>query len=657
MVKLTDELVQKILWEYKHGFDANRSKNSHFMSQKDIYSTKRNDELLRSQIFWSCARTMQATCIVNEPDVSWEDENVLFQMEARNFTDMFKTDYTNEHWDFDRYMGLEDVCKYGKAVFLFTWYDKKKNVPLVQRIDPRFVYPYNDGSLLVNEYPFFGFDRVITRQELEKLPVSANKEFKELILGHYDIYINWLETEDAFLRSIATCYNPSTWHYTIHYHYTYIYDEESGENKLYLVLMLSDQILDIYDVPETNNVIPVAVYGFAYDAADWRGISLCDIIEDWHRTEQLLLNLYKIKVTREAMWWNIFIDEQVFLNNINTLKNQSIKNRWYPVKMRDLTKPISSMVYELPQTQISTDLYNSLWMIKNKALAESFTNATAQWLGLSANSDPNTATASKIQKINANMITSLQNSILAYGTKQFAELYRDYMLYYWRNSSKKVIRRVNNGLSGTYKKVTKKDIQWDFSIMIVDPILRDIIYQEKKWAYLEQYNMLVSDPKTPPFLLNNIRKAIAYYNGLDESEIDSVTELDMEEYQCKMDVLLLNQDISIYIPQNANIQMRLWYYNRAEDTDAKQRAIQALQYMVQQGLGTEQMNMAAQPKVTDFKMAWENNDPLTNINYDSVNNLGSGTGFSEWSRANWSTQWEKLPVSWMQSLDVSNWIW
>jgi hypothetical protein len=46
--------------------------------------------------------------------------------------------------------------------------------------------------------------------------------------------------------------------------------------------------------------------------------------------------------------------------------------------MRDITKPISSMVYELPQTQISADLYNSLGMIKNKALAESFTNATAQ---------------------------------------------------------------------------------------------------------------------------------------------------------------------------------------------------------------------------------------------------------------------------------------
>ena len=118
--------------------------------------------------------------------------------------------------------------------------------------------------------------------------------------------------------------------------------------------------------------------------------------------------------------------------------------------------------------------------------------------------------------------------------------------------------------------------------MVVDPLLRDIIYQEKKGAYMEQYNMLVSDPRTPPFLLNNIRRAIAYYNGLDESEIDSVTELSPEEYQCKMDVLLLNQNVSIYIPTSANVQMRLWYYNRAEDTDAKFRAIQALQYMITQ---------------------------------------------------------------------------
>lgn len=116
--------------------------------------------------------------------------------------------------------------------------------------------------------------------------------------------------------------------------------------------------------------------------------------------------------------------------------------------------------------------------------------------------------------------------------------------------------------------------------MVVDPILKDIIYQEKKAAYMAQYNMLVSDPQTPPYLLNNLRKCIAYYDGLDESEIDSVTKFDPEEYVCKDDVLLLNQNTNIYIPQNCNIPMRLWYYNRADNTDAKMNAIMALQYMV-----------------------------------------------------------------------------
>lgn len=131
----------------------------------------------------------------------------------------------------------------------------------------------------------------------------------------------------------------------------------------------------------------------------------------------------------------------------------------------------------------------------------------------------------------------------------------------------------------------------------MDPIQQAILYEDKKRALTEQYNMLVNNPNTPPFLLNNINKMIAYYNGLDEAEIDAVTELDNEAYQCKQDVLLLNQNMNIYIPPTANPQMRLWYYNQAEDTDAKFRAIEAVKYMMQQGIGTQEMNMAQQPKI------------------------------------------------------------
>lgn len=610
-IQLTDKLRKKILGEYAHGWECNRSKNALFESQQDLFATKKNDELLKSNLFRSIKRTIQATCIINEPDVTWEDTDHIFQQEARNFSKMYKYDYINNQWDFDKYMGIDDVCKYWKFVQLFCWWDKDKKVPIVERIDPRFVYPYNDWSILVKDYPFFGFDRIISKEDVEQLGVK--KEWIERIINNYDEYVAWLKNESAFYRNIGDFYNPESGMVTIHYHYTKI------DWIYYLVLMLADVIIDIKDIPETKGKrIPIAVTWFAYNSADRWWESLVDIIEDSHRTEQLLLNLYKIKVTREATWWNIFIDEEIFLKNRQALKNQSIKNRWFPVKMRDITKPINSMVYELPQTQVSSDIYNSLTMVKNKAMAESFANASSQGLGLSENSNPNTATQSKIQKINANMMTTLQNSIISYWSRDFAWLYREFILYRWRWSSEKVLRNAANWLSWTYDRLTPKKIRWNFNIVIEDVILKQIEYEEQKKAYTEQYNMLVNDPNTPAFLLRNIRKSINYFSWMDENQIDSVNELDIEEYQCKQDLLMLNENQNIYIPVDCNLQMRLWYYNKAKDTEAKDRAIEALKYIASQNLVQQSMSMwqPQQPQMEWWfpgqdqeAMAWMNNQP------------------------------------------------
>ncbi len=600
-INLTDKLRKKILGEYSHWRECNRSKNALFESQQDLFATKKNDELLKSNLFWSIKRTVQATCIIDEPDVTWEDTDHIFQQEARNFSKMYKYDYINNQRDFDKYMWIDDVCKYWKFVQLFCWRDKENKVPIIERIDPRFVYPYNDWSILVKDYPFFGFDRIISKEDVEQLWVK--KERIERIINNYDEYVAWLKNESAFYRNIWDFYNPESWMVTIHYHYTKI------DGIYYLVLMMADVIIDIRDIPETKGKrIPIAVTWFAYNSADRWWESLVDIIEDSHRTEQLLLNLYKIKVTREATWWNIFIDEEIFMKNRQALKNQSIKNRWFPVKMRDITRPINSMVYELPQTQVSSDIYNSLTMVKNKAMAESFANASSQGLWLSDNSNPNTATQSKIQKINANMMTTLQNSIISYWSRDFAELYRDYILYRWRWSSEKVLRNAANWLSGTYDRLTPKKIKGNFNIVIEDVILKQIEYDEQKRAYTEQYNMLVNDPNTPPFLLRNIRRSINYFSWMDENQIDSINDLDIEEYQCKQDLLLLNENQNIYIPVDCNIQMRLWYYNKAKDTEAKERAIEALKYIVTQNLWMQSVIWNVQQPQMQWWFPWQDQD-------------------------------------------------
>jgi hypothetical protein len=150
--------------------------------------------------------------------------------------------------------------------------------------------------------------------------------------------------------------------------------------------------------------------------------------------------------------------------------------------------------------------------------------------------------------------------------------------------------------------------------VIEDPIQQSIRMEDKKKALMEQYNMLVNDPNTPPFLLNNIRRSICYYNGLDENEIDAVNTFDPEEYTCKMNVLLLNQNIPIYIQPNANPQMALWYYNKAEDTEAKFQAIEAIKHMITMGLGQSPMNQAIQPKVDTPLSDQEKEDELLTVN-------------------------------------------
>jgi hypothetical protein len=111
---------------------------------------------------------------------------------------------------------------------------------------------------LVKDYPFFGFDRIVTEEELKALKVP--NPFKDWVMRHFDEYIESIKNTDAWYRDINTFWDKVTGHYTIHYHYTHIKDE------IYQVIMLGSQILDIRDVPETHGKrIPIAVSGFAYE--------------------------------------------------------------------------------------------------------------------------------------------------------------------------------------------------------------------------------------------------------------------------------------------------------------------------------------------------------------------------------------------------------
>jgi len=134
---------------------------------------------------------------------------------------------------------------------------------------------------------------------------------------------------------------------------------------------------------------------------------------------------------------------------------------------------------------------------------------------------------------------------------------------------------------------------------------------------------------------------------MDENQIDSVNELDIEEYQCKQDILMLNENKNIYIPVDCNLQMRLWYYNKAKETKAKMKAIEALKYiasqnLVQQSTPMQMAQQAQQPQLW-WWFPWQEQESLWNVPTPKQPKI-----------ENPLTEWEKeqqlLQVGWMQAI-------
>jgi hypothetical protein len=62
--------------------------------------------------------------------------------------------------------------------------------------------------LLVKDYPFFGFDRVVTKEQLGELKVA--NPWKDRVMRNYDEYIQSIKNTDSWYRDINTFYMQET---------------------------------------------------------------------------------------------------------------------------------------------------------------------------------------------------------------------------------------------------------------------------------------------------------------------------------------------------------------------------------------------------------------------------------------------------------------
>ena len=152
------------------------------------------------------------------------------------------------------------------------------------------------------------------------------------------------------------------------------------------------------------------------------GTSICDKVEDKQNAKSILANLSLMKAKREATGGDFLVNSRL-IKNKEELQKKTFDQRYLFIDENEIgTQPIQNAMYELPQSQIKTDVWNMMSWLENEAKYDSKIDSLQQ--GIMPDKSMTKAESQQIQA-NANMQLSVKNTI-----KQW--FYRDYYFQRWR---------------------------------------------------------------------------------------------------------------------------------------------------------------------------------------------------------------------------------
>lgn len=330
-------------------------------------------------------------------------------------------------------------------------------------------------------------------------------------------------------------------------------------------------------------LIPRPIMLNYYSPTRWNpfGTSLCDKIEDKQNAKSILANLSLMKAKREATGWDFLVNSRL-IKNKEELKKKTFDQRLLFIDENEIgTQPIQNAMYELPQSQIKTDVWNMMSWLESEAKYDSKVDSLQQWLV--PDKSMTKAEAQQIQA-NANMQLSLKNTI-----KQW--FYRDYYFQRWR-------WYLENFRDGEKKWVLlNADFEWTGITLEKDQFVtkqmpyimvwatEDInaIKEQDKANLMALYPIITQDPDVKPVNKAIFKRLYLRALGLKPNTVNTIFAYTPQE-RIAMDYM---NDVNLwYEPQSLFKRPDLDYYTmwlymqKADDSDLKDKILQKLQWLL-----------------------------------------------------------------------------
>ena len=379
-----------------------------------------------------------------------------------------------------------------------------------------------------------------------------------------------------------------------------------------------------------EKLIPRPIMLNYYDPVRWNpfGTSICDKVEDKQNAKSILANLSLLKAKREATGGDFLVNSRL-IKNKEELQKKTFDQRLLFIDENEIgTQPIQNAMYELPQSQIKTDVWNMMSWLDNESKYDSKIDSLQQWI--MPDKSMTKAEAQQLQA-NANMQLSLKNTI-----KQ--RFYRDYYFQRWRgylenlkDSEEKWVL-LNADFAWTGRSLSKDQFITKQMPYIMVGATEDInaINEKDKNTLMMLYPIITNDPEIKPVNKAIFKRLYLRATWLKPNTVNSIFDYTPQEKKAMDYVNMVNLWVkpkSLFKRTDLDYYTVWLYMQKAEDSDLKAELLEKLSWLLlelgeqpQMQMWNEMANSAANIMMSQ---AAPNKDEL--ITRDTVN-LNSNIG-------------------------------
>lgn len=638
------ELFGDIIWDLKEKIDDSWT----FVNQKrkvfhERQTLKTNpgvfqENRIKIHTAYSQEKAFIATFFNDDMSVKFVGKTTADDEKSEKLEQVAKYDYKamgKKDKDFMRYSNL---FNFGVWLRIKIGWDNTTMCPIYENADPMSWLPDPDGSTINNEFSYHMFQMVNTINGLESVnswsPGTYFNIDKIDSTSTDDEYDEGYRREEQEVRLLT---NPEDKRSSIYIVNCYV---EYGENKYICTLanqksliirreriepVSKDEKKNPYSVP-----FPVSITNLYPLRNDCFGLAPLELIIDKQNAQNRLMNL-SIFQEENSVFRKYIVDTDI-IPELDVLSARNDKGSvYFPAKKKVwFDKDVTSAVVPIQDHQIH-DQSKIMLQDKISDLMESTTWFTEgnRWVAV----ESKTLWQTRIQQQNANLMFSLDASLISSWEEHFWRVIRYRSLLENLTSSNKKIIRVSNLYLPTTIELSNKDL-FDWYSPDVQMISKRLVEEKNKQDVVTmtaQRPLIQQDPTIPAVSKKMYLRKMFEKQGIDRDMINKYVPYSIDEIRAKQYVEMINNDIDVknMFKENMDLMTYWIYIQDAKNSEAKYAVLDQLITMMSE---RSQQQEPSQDEWDIPNLQWVTNSLASN----QISNMVSQQGNREISIQGWS---------------------